>query len=108
MPHPLCKTARGCFSRVPVHCLNPLAGLPCVAFAGFHPPEIYYLKDGKNGFLIKDNSLKKLEEKIDLLLENKELYTQFSNNAKKIILEEANIDKMFQGFLDSIIYVAGP
>jgi glycosyltransferase involved in cell wall biosynthesis len=83
-------------------------GLPCIAFAGLHPPEIYYLKDGRNGFLIKDNSLKKLEEKIDLLLENKELYTQFSNNAKKIILEEANIDKMFQGFLDSIRYVAGP
>jgi glycosyltransferase involved in cell wall biosynthesis len=45
-------------------------GLPVVTEEGKHPPEIAYLKPGRNGFIVPQDDLAQLKEKIFYLLEN--------------------------------------
>jgi len=80
-------------------------GLPVVTEDVRHSPEITYLKQGKNGFIVKENNIHELKQKILLLLENGKIYKEFSNNARKTIAHEATIEKMFEGFINSIKFV---
>ncbi len=75
-------------------------GLPVVTEAGLQPPEIHYLSEGKNGFIVPENDISALKEKILLLLNDDSLRTEFSRNAKEHIIKEASTEKMFQGFLN--------
>lgn len=75
---------------------------PVVVLEGNHAPEIYYLEQGKNGFIV--NNGEELEEKIIRLLSNKDIYNYFSENCKKTYLEKCNISNMFNGFMDAINY----
>jgi glycosyltransferase involved in cell wall biosynthesis len=80
-------------------------GLPAVTENVRHSPEIIYLKDGINGFIVDKGDTEALKDKIFFLLSNDDIYKRFSYNARKIIKKEASIERMFSGMLDSIKYV---
>jgi glycosyltransferase involved in cell wall biosynthesis len=77
-------------------------GLPVVTEEGLQPPEIHYLLNGRNGFIVPNNDLGELKEKILYLLENDNIRQEFSKNAKADILEQASINNMFMGFKECI------
>jgi glycosyltransferase involved in cell wall biosynthesis len=77
-------------------------GLPVVTEEGFQPPEIHYLVNGRNGFIVPENDLEALKAKILHLLHNDQVREQFSRNAREDILREASIETMFQGFRESL------
>ena len=79
--------------------------LPVITEHGLHPPEANYLVDGRNGFIVPENDIKKLKEKILLLLKNDNLRKQMAENARHDILKYANIDGMFNGFLKCVTYL---
>jgi glycosyltransferase involved in cell wall biosynthesis len=78
-------------------------GLPCLTLNVIHSPEIYYLKNGINGFIVE--STKELKDKIILLCKDGDLLSQFTENAKTIIRREADIDRMVDGFFSAIEYI---
>lgn len=77
-------------------------GLPVVTEEGGQPPEIYYLENGRNGFIVPSNDLNELKNKIIYLLKNEDVRKEFSDNARKDIKENASADKMYQGFKQSL------
>ena len=82
-------------------------GLPVVTEEGSHPPEIAYLKPGRNGYMVPKNDLIALKAKIFELLENDTIRQEFSSNARKDILSEASPEKMFEGFHRCARYIWG-
>lgn len=82
-------------------------GLPVVTEdSPFQPPEIHYLNNGRNGYLVPNNDLGALKDKILYLLENDALREEFSRNAISDIFKNASIENMFLGFkncIDSLI-----
>lgn len=77
------------------------AGLACLAFdivAG--PKDI--IKDGENGFLIPDNDLNTMADKLQLLINNDELRVKFGQNAMQIY-KSNNIESIGNRFLDFIL-----
>ncbi len=80
-------------------------GLPVVTMAGDQPPEIHYLEDGRNGFLLRENDMNSLKETIVLLLEDDTLRLRMSENARNDLQEKASIDRMFDGFKDCVQFV---
>ena len=57
-------------------------GLPCIAFdCPFGPSAI--IEDGQNGFLVPDNDIKQLAEKITILIEDSNRRNEFSKAALK-------------------------
>jgi glycosyltransferase involved in cell wall biosynthesis len=79
-------------------------GLPVVTEQGLHPPEARYLENNRNGFIVPENDVQELKNKILYLLKNDGVRETFSRNAKNDIMENASIDKMYQGFKDAIEY----
>ena len=77
-------------------------GKPIVVLNNRHAPEIYYLDSGKNGYIV--SSEQELKEKILFLLNNVDVYREFSQNAIKTISGPANIEKMFEGFCKAIAH----
>lgn len=77
-------------------------GLPVITEQGLQPPEIQYLRDGENGFIVGENNLQELSDRILLLLDDDELRLRFSQRAREGILKEASIENMFRSFLQSI------
>ena len=75
-------------------------GLPCLALNVLHSPEIIYLENEKNGFICNTNE--DLKDKLFLMLQNNKLYNEFSQYAKEIIVEKADISVMFNGFKEAI------
>ena len=45
------------------------------------------------------------KDKLLLILQNKKLYSEFSQRAKEIIKEKADITIMFRGFLEAVNFV---
>ena len=82
-------------------------GLPVITEKVSHGPEIMYLRDGVNGFLVDRGDRKALAERINLLLTDKQLYTRFSLAAKKEIETHGHIDHLCEGFLECLDYVGG-
>ncbi|MGY8796344.1 MAG: glycosyltransferase family 4 protein [Woeseiales bacterium] len=80
-------------------------GLPVVTEDVLHSPEIVYLMEGENGFIVKRHDIVALREKINFLLESPDLYERFSKAARKQILDFANIDKMCDGFVNAVQYL---
>lgn len=80
-------------------------GLPVVTEDGFQPPEVHYLVDGRNGFIVSAGDLEALREKMLYLLDNDDARREFSANARKDIMEKASINRMFAGFSDCIKYL---
>lgn len=80
-------------------------GLPVVTEDGPQPPEIHYLINGRNGFLVPYNNLPQLKTKIMYLLTNNYVRQNFSKNAREDILKNASIQNMFNGFKNCIQYL---
>jgi len=80
-------------------------GLPVVTEDGLHPPEIQYLKPGRNGFMVPENDLAELKKKILLLCDDENLHKQFSQHAREDILREASIEHMFETFYKTVQFV---
>jgi glycosyltransferase involved in cell wall biosynthesis len=81
-------------------------GLPVVTEAGRHPPEIHYLLDGRNGYIVPENDVRELRRKILHLLNDDGTREEFSQNARADILTHGSIANMFHGFKACIDAVA--
>lgn len=75
-------------------------GLPVLTLNVKHGPELYYLKNNKNGYITEN--LSNLEEKLELLLNNDFLLRKLSDNALEIYENNAKLDKMFSGFKEQL------
>ena len=82
-------------------------GLPVVTEEGKHPPEIGYLKPGRNGFIVPENNLAALREKLFELLDEDRLRGEFSRNARADILQHASVEGMYRGFRDCVRFLDG-
>lgn len=82
--------------------------LPVVTEEGLQPPEIHYLNNGRNGFIVPENNIDQLRDKILLLLQDDALRGRFAANAREDILREASIETMFRGFGDCVNYLSTP
>jgi glycosyltransferase involved in cell wall biosynthesis len=74
-------------------------GLPVVTEDGLQPPEIHYLTEGRNGFIVAENDVDGLRGKLLLLLRDDVLRTEFSRAAREDIARDASIENMFGGFI---------
>ena len=82
-------------------------GLPMVTEEGLQPPEICYLENGRNGFMVGENDLAALRDRILFLANHDEVRAQFSAAAREDILKRASTEGMFQGFLKCVEFVSG-
>jgi glycosyltransferase involved in cell wall biosynthesis len=80
-------------------------GLPMVTEHGNQPPEIEYLHDGENGFIVPEDDRTALRDRLLFLLDNNLERQRMSANARRDILAHASIDGMFQGFLSCVSYL---
>lgn len=80
-------------------------GLPFVTEDGENAPEIMYLKDGINGFIVPKGDVEQLAKKLQLLLEDDSMREQFSREARKEIMTNGHIDKMSKGFNEALKFV---
>jgi glycosyltransferase involved in cell wall biosynthesis len=80
-------------------------GLPIVTEDGDASPEIMYLKDGINGFVVPRGDIDQLAAKLHLLLNDDALREQFSHEARKEINTNGHIDLMCKGFSDALRFV---
>lgn len=104
----LCKMADIC--AIPGHVglgLNQALywGLPVITENCNQPPEIAYLKNGRNGFMVPPNDVASLQDRILYLLDNDNVRADFSKHAREDILKEASIEGMFRGFKDCVNYL---
>lgn len=72
--------------------------LPCVAFAERAVPEI--IEDNKSGFLVRNKSLKDLKEKIEIIIDDKNLRKEIGKKARERVIEKFNMDK----YIENLIY----
>lgn len=80
-------------------------GLPVVTENVIHAPEIMYLKDGINGFMVKKGDIDQMVKKLRLLIIDDKLRNQFSLAAKEEITTIGHIDRMCEGFAAALFYV---
>lgn len=81
-------------------------GLPVVTEQGKQPPEIEYLHDGENGFIVPENDRIALRDRLFFLIDNDGERRRMSANARRDILQEASIETMFDGFLSCMEYIS--
>jgi glycosyltransferase involved in cell wall biosynthesis len=74
-------------------------GLPLVTEQGDQPPEIEYLREGENGFIVPQGDVRALRDRLLLLLDNDHERQRMSANARRDVLAHASIEGMFDGFL---------
>ena len=77
-------------------------GLPIVTMRGYQPPEIYYLKEGKTGYIVKDEI--EYKEKLLALLNDEEELARMKEECEKEYRAEVSIDRMYKGFIDAVSY----
>jgi glycosyltransferase involved in cell wall biosynthesis len=104
----LCKMADVCV--IPGHVglgLNQAFfwGLPVITEEGDHPPEIVYLKPGRNGVVVPPNDTASLRAQLLHLLDNDQLRSEFSRHAREDILLDASIEGMFVGFKSCVDFL---
>jgi glycosyltransferase involved in cell wall biosynthesis len=73
-------------------------GLPVVTENGLHGPEIMYLKEGINGFMVPEGAIEELTARLRLLLSDEPLRRRFSQAAREEIMTHGHIDRMCEGF----------
>jgi glycosyltransferase involved in cell wall biosynthesis len=79
-------------------------GLPFVTEEGDESAEIMYLKDGVNGFVVQRGNIQEMGQKIQLLLDNDSLRSQFAHAARREIEENGSMDKLCAGFKQALLY----
>ena len=77
-------------------------GMPTVTMAGFQPPEIYYLKEGKTGFITKNEV--EYKERLLALLRDESYLAYMQQECAKEYEREASIACMYKGFIDAVRY----
>jgi glycosyltransferase involved in cell wall biosynthesis len=82
-------------------------GLPVVTEDLDHGPEIMYLKNGVNGYIVERDNPAALAEHIARLLADEELRSRFSAAARNEIATNGNIDTMCKGFVQCLDFVTG-
>jgi glycosyltransferase involved in cell wall biosynthesis len=81
-------------------------GLPMVTEDGRQPPEIEYLRNGENGFIVPENDVDALRAQIVHLITDDADRRRLSANARRDIMANASIEGMFQGFLNCVEFMA--
>jgi glycosyltransferase involved in cell wall biosynthesis len=81
-------------------------GLPMVTEHGNQPPEIDYLQDGQNGFIVPEDDREALQDRLFFLMNNDAELKRMSDNARRDILQNASIEGMFNGFLSCAEYIS--
>ncbi len=79
-------------------------GIPCVVSSAGGNPEL--IKDGFNGFLFALGDWKQLANKVQILLDNKELGQQFAQHSKEIIYSKFSVAKMisqYENYFETIV-----
>ncbi|MFC2091744.1 glycosyltransferase family 4 protein [Elusimicrobiota bacterium] len=71
----------------------------------FHSPEIEYLIDGKTGFLVENNNNEHMAKVIREYLIDREKQNQISNEIRKMVEENCNLDNMIKGFTGAFDWV---
>ena len=79
-------------------------GLPVVTEDVLHAPEIMYLKDGLNGFIVPEGDIGQLSEKLAILLTDERQRELFSKAAREEIMTNGHINKFCEGFRDALHY----
>jgi glycosyltransferase involved in cell wall biosynthesis len=79
--------------------------LPVVTEDVRHGPEIMYLKDGTNGFMVAKGDIMQLAARLKLLLIDDILREKLSLGAKDEIMRNGHIDRMCEGFRNALEYV---
>jgi len=82
-------------------------GLPLVTEEGDESAEIMYLKDGINGFVVPRGNIRMMSERLELLLDDKDLRERFSDAAKREIRENGSMDVFCSGFRKALFYAVG-
>lgn len=77
-------------------------GMPVVTMQGFQPPEIYFLKEGKTGFITRDEA--EYRQKLLSLLSDRAELQRMKAECEKEYAAEVSIERMYQGFLDAVRY----
>ena len=77
-------------------------GLPIVTEAGDESPEIMYLKEGVNGFVVPRGDVNALAAKLEQLLSDESLLQKFSAAARNEIRTNGHMDRMCEGFSDAL------
>jgi glycosyltransferase involved in cell wall biosynthesis len=77
-------------------------GLPMVTEEGNQPPEIEYLHNCENGFIVPEDDRAALKERLLFLMDNDEERRRMSANARASILSTASIEGMVHGFLSCV------
>lgn len=76
--------------------------LPACLLKGPHGPEVYYMKDGKTGYMA--DNLQDYKDKIERLVDDAELNKKMRQGCEEEFIKEASIEKMFAGFWDAVKY----
>ena len=82
--------------------------LPVITEDGPQPPEIQYLKDGRNGFMVGKDDVSELKRKMLYLLDNDAVRREFGRQGREDILKEASIEDMFISFLKAVESTQAP
>ena len=80
-------------------------GLPVVTEEVQHGPEIMYLREGENGFLVPKGDIAGLSDRLLLLLTSDELRRRFSERARQEIATCGNINELCTGVRECLDYV---
>jgi glycosyltransferase involved in cell wall biosynthesis len=80
-------------------------GLPMVTENVLHGPEIMYLREGVNGFMVPAGDIDQLAARLRLLLGDDALRERFSQAAKMEIMTNGHIERMCEGFRDALLHV---
>lgn len=82
-------------------------GLPFITEQVNHAPEIMYLQDDVNGYIVPEGDVEALADRLRRLLTDDQLRQRMSAAARKTILEEASLERMFAGFSAALDHAAG-
>jgi glycosyltransferase involved in cell wall biosynthesis len=80
-------------------------GLPVVTEDVAHGPEIMYLHDGENGFVVPIGDIAALADRLFQLLTNDELRGRFAERARREVVTRGHIDELCKGVLQCLEYV---
>lgn len=73
--------------------------LPIITENVKHAPEIGYLENEVNGYVVEENNIEELASKLAFLLENDAIREEMGKKAKSKISNDGNIKSMFKSFL---------
>ncbi len=78
-------------------------GVPVITMSGPNTPEIYYLKNNQNGYIVDEPE--EIESRVVSTIGDDTLYRQMSENARQTSNNQAHINQMFQGFYKVVTYL---